>query len=51
MQRARPGGKVDPEMVDMVSLKISGTQSAAELPKEDDPAEAMESPVSGTDKQ
>ena len=51
IQRARPGGKVDPEMVDMASLKLSGTQSAAELPKKTDPAEAKEAPVSDTDKQ
>lgn len=51
MQRARPGGKVDPEKVDMASLKLSATQSAAELPKKTDPAEAEEAPASDPDKQ
>ncbi len=51
MQRARPGGKVDPEKVDMASLKVSGTQSAAELPKEGDSAAAKEAPVPNPDKQ
>jgi len=51
MQRARPGGKVDPEKVDMASLKLSGSQSAAEIPKKGDPAEAKENPASDSGKQ
>jgi hypothetical protein len=35
----------------MASLKVSGTQSAAELPKEGDSAAAKEAPVPNPDKQ
>jgi len=46
IQRARPGGKVDPEKTSMASLKLSKRQAAAEVEQVKSPASDRAAPES-----
>ena len=51
LQRARPGGKVDPEKIDMKSLAVSAIKAEAEAEAMQDPAKTdAAAPASGDEK-
>ncbi len=48
LQRARPGGKVEPEKTDMSKLTVSAMRAAAGDRKEDSPVQKKTAPTSET---